>query len=890
MQSAEQQRLESSGQHHIHPWKKWGPFVSERAWGTVREDYSPNGKAWDYSTHDMSRSKAYRWSEDGLAGFSDQFQFLCFSLALWNGQDPILKERLFGLNSTEGNHGEDVKEYYYYLDATPTYSYCKYLYKYPHQAFPYETLVDVNNKRTTLDREFELIDTGVFADNRYFDVFVEYAKEDINDICIRIQVFNRGPDPANIHVLPQLWFRNTWSWGSTLGHIPSIEMGTSQKDFVSLYADSSKIASPSHLSFEYKLPPLYFYGESGGTPLFTHNESNNKRLWGSEATNRTPYVKDAFHRYLINKEVCVSPDKSGSKACLHYGELTIPPGESKTIRLRLAPQVLQHPLKDVDAIIAKRKLEADEYYAEIQSTKLSEEDKQIHRQSIAGLLWSMQFYNYNVKTWLTGDDPAHPPAPSRRHVRNSHWEHLFSCNIISMPDKWEYPWFASWDLAFHTLTMALVDLEGAKHQLFSLLTHQYQHPNGQIPAYEWAFSDLNPPVQAWAAWRLYQIEQRKKQKGDRNFLESCFLKLIHNFGWWVNKVDKEGNNFFEGGFLGLDNISVIDRSKPCPLGGHIEQSDGTGWMGFFSLMMMRIALELAKDDSTYEGMATTFFEHFAYIAKAMQTSEARLVNMWDEDDGFFYDVVSHPDGTHQRLKIRSYVGIIPFFSIDYLDFDEISKFTHFHSNLHLFRRNNPDIVDLCMTPYDHNGKKRFLLSLMRPNQIQSVLERAWNPNEFRSSYGLRSLSKYHEENPLIFIDNKVSYEPGESLEKIKGGNSNWRGPVWFPINFLTLDALHKLSEAIGDKIKINIPGESPITVKMMEESLAQNLIDLFRKNTQGQRPIHADNQLYATDPHWQDLILFYEHYHGDTGRGLGASHQSGWSSIVANLIAIYGSK
>lgn len=880
MASQEKKRINAPKTDTIQPWKKWGPYVSDRAWGTVREDYSADGDAWRYSTHDMARSMAYRWSEDAIAGWCDQYQTIVFSLAFWNSKDPILKERLFGLNPYEGNHAEDVKEYYFYLDGTPTHSYMKFLYKYPQAAFPYQRLIEENQKRGPHDREFELLDTGVFQDNRYFDIFVEYAKADPEDTIIRVEVCNRGPEAASIHVVPHLLFRNRWSWEAKGFEVkPNIQEGPAGKGFISLYADPSNLPPVENVPFEYKLDPLYLYAASGCEVLFTENESNLQRLYN--ATNASPYVKDAFHRSIIHKEQGVlNPEREGTKAALHF-QGQIPAGESKILYFRLTPRKEKNPLADAESIINMRKKEADEFYQEIQAG-LPEDDKLIQRQAIAGMLWSKQFFRYDVSRWLRGDDPYPPPPASRAEIRNNHWRHLKANSIISMPDKWEYPWFAAWDLAFHCIALGLVDMDLAKHQLHLLLNYHYQHPNGQIPAYEWGFSDLNPPVQAWAAWRLFCMDGKK----DFDFLELMFNKLITNFNWWVNKVDKEGNNFFEGGFLGLDNISIIDRSKPLPNGGHFEESDGTGWMGFFALYMMRIALELSRTGKHHFGeLATVYFEHFVYITYALQGALRRKQGMWDEEDGFMYDVISYPDKSQHRLKIRSFVGIIPFYSFDYLDEEDIEQLPFFRNAFHLFMKEYPDRCQLAVRTIPTNGKKRYIFSLLSPEQMDRAFEKIWDSEEFYSPYGLRSLSKFHERCPYQFGGNTVTYEPGESLERIKGGNSNWRGPVWFPTNFLVLESLIRMQKAFGDNLPIKTPKGS-IPIKQQIDSFRNRLIDLFRKRKSDQkRPAHGDYDIFNTDPYWKDLILFYEHYHGDTGRGLGASHQTGWSGLVAALIA-----
>lgn len=880
--SKESIRLEDSLEKKVPPWRKWGAYVSERAWGSVREDYSANGDPWNYLNHDMARSKAYRWGEDGIAGWCDYYQTMVFSIALWNGQDSILKERLFGLSTFEGNHGEDVKEYYYYLDATPTHSYMKYLYRYPQKAFPYEQLLEENGKRTAHDREFELIDTGIFSENEFFDVVIEYAKADREDVCIRIEIFNRGEKDATITLLPQLWFRNRWAWTKQWEREPEILEGPYSSEFQSIHADPKNIPAPDWLSSDYTISPMYLAGEPADELLFTSNETHYERLYGSAIKSNTPYVKDAFHRYVIQKEKCINPAKKGTKACFFYKEVHIPGQKSKVFRLRLSAALAKSPLQDVDAIVAMRKKEADDYFDSIQPKKLTGEEKQIQRQALAGILWSTQFYSFDVKNWLEGDDPTFPPPASRYHIRNAHWEHLHSHNLLVMPDKWEYPWFASWDAAFHAVALSLVDIPFAKYQTGIFLEPKYQHPNGQIPAYEWEFSEMNPPVQAWAVWRIYRMEKKQKNGGDINFLELCFLKLMDNFNWWVNKVDRFGNNVFEGGFLGLDNISVFDRSKPLPQGGFFEESDGTGWMGFFSLLMMQISLELAKQKSLFQKIALVFFEHFISIASAIEGTKSRPLDMWDEEDGFFYDVLSHPDGSHLSLKVRSFVGLIPFFSLEFFEEDELAQFPEFYTHFKLLLQHFPKLVGRCITEYVSDGKKRYLFSLMTLQHMQRVLARTWDQSEFLSPFGLRSLSKFHEKHPFVFHGISVGYEPGESLERIKGGNSNWRGPIWFPVNYLFLCSLKRLSEAVGNELQINVQGKNVFLPEMIND-LRNRLINLFRKDQSGIRPIYRDTKDFDM-PHWNEHIQFFEHYHGDTGRGLGASHQTGWSALVANLI------
>jgi hypothetical protein len=883
--AAEAQRLEEDRQSVDHPWRRWGPFVSERSWGTVREDYSPNGQAWDYFPHDHARSRAYRWGEDGLAGLCDRYQFLVFALALWNGRDPILKERLFGLVPHETNHGEDVKEYYFYLDATPTASYLKYLYKYPQAAYPYTQLIENSRRRSPHEAEYELLDTGVFDDDRYFDVFVEYAKADPTDICIRIEVCNRGPATASIHVLPQLWFRNTWSWRPQPGVVPRIEAGPTTTDSISLFASGA--APLQGVLRPYEPGSWYLAGPASARLLFTDNETHAERLWGPHVRSRSRYVKDAFHRHIIDGEDCVNPAGVGTKACFHFAGVPVPAGGSVVFRLRLADRPVQGSLAEVDAVVARRRAEADEFYEELHPPKATPDERLVQRQALAGMLWTKQSYLFDVSAWLDGDDPRHPPPESRKHHRNFHWRHLNSMRVLSMPDKWEYPWFAAWDLAFHAIPLALVDPEFAKEQLWLLLFEQFQHPNGQIPAYEWEFSDLNPPVHAWAVWRVYHIAKRRSGFADRLWLEKCFHKLLINFAWWVNKVDAEGLNVFEGGFLGLDNITVLDRSEPLPPGVTLKQSDATGWMGMFCLNLMRIALELAKENPAYTGLATKFFEHYVYIGAAMKRMSGRDYELWSETDGFFYDVWGSPDGEFHKLRVRSMVGLIPLFAVERLEEDWITPFPEYRANVDWFLRNRAWITQRCVATVDRaDGKRVHVLSLVSEEQLRRVLQRVWDPREFRSPYGLRSLSKYHEKRPFVFGQRVVSYEPAEAHTQIKGGNSNWRGPVWFPTSFLMIESLRKLSTAYGPSFSLEspVPGEGALTLGELAQDLVDRLIALFTRGADGGRPVHGQREKFQTDPHWRDLILFYEYFHGDTGEGLGASHQTGWTGLVATLI------
>ncbi len=898
----EHQRLQEKSGDPVPPWRKWGPYVSERAWGTVREDYSADGEAWDFLTHDMARSKAYRWGEDGIAGLCDRYQLLVFGWAFWNGRDPIMKERLFGLRPREANHGEDVKEYYFYLDNTPTHSYMKFLYKYPQAEFPYGRLVAENQRRSTADGEVELIDTGVFDDNRYFDVFIEYAKATPEDICIRVEVFNRGPDDAPIHILPHFWFRNRWCWTAEPKGEPVIRIGPKTKGALCLLADESQAEPLTNLPFQYSLGPRYLFGEADGEALFTNNETNCERMFGGGFKSRTPFVKDAFHRYIVNGEHCVNPAQTGTKACLHYTK-TVPANGSVVLRFRLTDEISENPLRHVENIVSQRRAEADEFYAAIHPSSATEDERRIQRQAFAGLLWSKQIYLFDVHTWLEGDNPNWPPAKSRWNIRNDHWLHLNSMRIFSMPDKWEYPWFAAWDLAFQSVPLALLDPEFAKEQLWLLLFEQFQHPNGQIPAYEWEFSDLNPPVHAWAVWRVYNMDRIQSGKADRLFLERCFHKLLMNFAWWVNKVDAEGNNVFEGGFLGLDNITLVDRSKPCRDGSVLNQSDATGWMGMLCLNLMRIALELAHENKAYEGLAYKFFEHYLYIGAAMKNRGGVGYQLWDEKDGFFYDVLEYADGTFHKFRVRSLVGLIPLFAIERLEEKWIEPFEDFRNNLHWVLNNRPDLVEPCVSTLQVNGDTVHVLAIVPPEQMRKLLERVWDPAEFRSDYGLRSLSKCHAQSPVQFENSTVRYEPAESHEKLKGGNSNWRGPVWFPMSFMMIESLRKLRKAYGESFTIPVvgqasrlskelsgeTGETPIpqgeiTLDEMARGFANRLISIFARDERGRRAVFGSQQRFQSDPHWRDHIPFYEYFHGDTGEGLGASHQTGWTALVASLI------
>jgi len=881
--SREHERLAEPYSGPVSPWRKWGPYVSERSWGNVREDYSADGNAWEFLTHDMARSKAYRWGEDGIAGICDRYQLLVFALALWNGKDPILKERMFGLSGSEGNHGEDVKEYYFYLDNTPTHSYQKFLYKYPQREYPYANLIEENRRRSGQSSlsEYELLDTGIFDDNRYFDVFVEYAKASPEDLCIRIEAINRGPEAASLEIIPHLWFRNTWAWTDPIGSEPQITLAASDDGCILIVDDFGR-PQLRNLQFPYSLGKRFLCAPAG-EPLFTNNESNAVRLYGC-ASNRTPFVKDAFHRYIIHAQNVVNPDMSGTKACVRYRH-NLAAGQSIVVRLRLAPERIEAALEHVDRIVSQRKAEADEFYAAIQPPQATREEKSIQRQALAGMLWSKQIYLWDVNLWLDGDNPKLPPPQSRKQFRNAHWRHLNSMRVISMPDKWEFPWFAAWDLAFQCVTLALVDPEFAKENLWILLFEQFQHPNGQIPAYEWEFSDMNPPVHAWACWRVFQLEKERTGKGDAQFLERCLHKLLMNFAWWVNRVDSEGNNVFEGGFLGLDNIAVVDRGEKFPNGAILEQSDATGWMGFFCLYLMRIALELAKTNPVYEGVATKFFEHFIYIGAAMKKMGGRNYQLWDEADGFFYDVLRFPNGEFHKFRLRSLVGLIPLYAIEVLEEQELEAHPSFLRDVEWFIKNRPDLVgDACYAV--GNGDKRYVLSIADPNQFKRLLERIWDSDEFLSCYGIRSLSKLHQRQPFRFGDRTLGYEPGEAEVKLKGGNSNWRGPIWFPTSYLLIHSFMKFDEALGASSAVRTPATNGdhISPRAMAQEAANRMISIFKRSASGKRPCFGRYDKFQEDPHWRDLLLFNEYYHGDTGMGLGASHQTGWSGLVANLI------
>jgi hypothetical protein len=865
-------------------WKKWGPYLSERSWGTVREDYSADGSAWTYFPHDHARSRAYRWGEDGIAGISDRYQYICFALALWNGKDSILKERMFGLTGSEGNHGEDVKEYYFYLDSTPTHSYMKMLYKYPQAQYPYADLVSENRHRGFLDFEYELLDAGVFDGNRYFDVVIEYAKAAPDDMLARITVTNRGPEAAEFFLLPTLWFRNTWSWGYDNGPMNDVPGKPHLKQITgNSNLDSVEIKHPTSGNY-------YLYADNADDLLFTENETNFARI--GDSTNGNAYVKDAFHRYLVNGDKdAVNLAREGTKvAALFNGG--IDPGKSLSVRLRLADSKHENPFADFDTIFAQRLSEADEFYEAVQKPDLSEDEKRVQRQALAGMLWTKQFFYYNIEQWLQGD-PGMPPVPEpRRHGRNSEWEHLNNFDIISMPDKWEYPWYAAWDLAFHCIPLAIVDAGFAKRQLDLMAREWYMHPNGALPAYEWKFGDVNPPVHAWAAWRVYKIDAKQQGQSDRAFLEGIFHKLLLNFTWWVNRKDADGNNVFQGGFLGLDNISVFDRSAPLPTGGHIDQSDGTSWMGFYCLIMLKMALELSKDNPVYQDTASKFFEHFLRIARAMTAACHGGQSLWHEEDGFFYDVLHLPDGGIVPLKVRSLVGLMPMLAVETLEHELVESLPDFKRRLNWFFDNRAYLRDsgdvACVKAEGEHARR--LLAIVNRERLIKTLKPMLDQTEFLSDYGIRAVSKYHQENPYTFYVNgqthTISYQPAESESGLFGGNSNWRGPIWFPINYLLIESLQKFNHYYGDSLKVECPTGSGqmMTLGEVATELSHRLVKMFLRNGDGQRPIYGGLKTFQQDPHWRDLILFNEYFHGDNGAGLGASHQTGWTGLVAKLI------
>jgi hypothetical protein len=864
--NTEQQRLQNND------WKKWGPYVSDRQWGTVREDYSENGEAWLFTTHDMARSKTWRWGEEGIAGICDDKQLLCFAVGLWNKKDPLIKERLFGLTSQEGNHGEDVKELYYYLDSSPTHSYMKMLYKYPQAAFPYQSLLDENKKRTRLDPEFELLDTAIFNEDKYFDVFIEYAKADQDDILIKITLHNRGPEDAPVNVLPTIWFRNTWAWG------------------YDDYKPNMMSSNNGNMFIEHReIGEFTLHVEKQTQHLFCENETNTQKLYGVQ---KTGYFKDGINEYLVHgNEATVNINQQGTKAAFNY-DLLIKAGEAVTIRLRLESKNNSNPFGDFDTIFSERLQETDAFYNELQKDIISEDEKMIQRQAFAGMLWCKQFYYYNVDQWLKGDPSQPPPPAARLKGRNASWPYLNNADIISMPDKWEYPWYAAWDLAFHCICFSLIDMAFAKQQLILLTREWYMHPNGQLPAYEWTFSDTNPPVHAWAAWRVYELDkQNNNKKGDTPFLETVFHKLLLNFTWWVNRKDEEGNNIFEGGFLGMDNIGLFDRSsKQFPTGGRLEQADGTSWMAMYSLNLMRIALELAKTNPVYQDMATKFFEHFLYIAGAMASMGLDKDGLWDDEDSFFYDVLRFPDNGTFKLRIRSMIGLVPLFAVEVLDDELMQSQPNFARRLKWFLENRPELASLVSRWHEKGVEEKHLLSLLRGHRMKMILKRMLDETEFLSEHGVRALSKFHEQNPYeVNIGGQifsVQYTPAESTIPLFGGNSNWRGPIWMPVNFLIIESLERFHHYYGDDFKVEYPTNSGQYLSLDEISgeLSKRLVKLFLRDSNGRRAVFGDQDKLQNDPNFSNYILFHEYFNGDNGKGLGASHQTGWTGLIAKLL------
>jgi hypothetical protein len=852
------------------PWRRWGPYLSERQWGTVREDYSPGGDAWDYLTHDEARSRAYRWGEDGIGGFGDRHLRWCLSLGLWNGCDPILKERMFGLTNTQGNHGEDVKELYYYSDGLPSHAYMRMLYKYPQARFPYEQLLEENRRRGVLEDEFELADTGLFGEGRYFDVGIEYAKGDPDDILMRVTVVNRGPDPAPLHLLPQLWARNVWSWADGAKR-PALTL-----------ADDGSVAA-THPD----LPPMRFFADGAQEILFCENDTNINRLYGEGAPG--PF-KDGINDYVVGgRRAAVSAVGEGTKCAAHYS-FTLAPGETRVLRLRFRRDLpAEGAFTDFDALFATRLAETEQFYGMLQRDMPDADKRLVQRQALAGMLWSKQYYCLDVRRWLKGD-PAQPaPSDERLKGRNASWVHLYNADIISMPDTWEYPWYAAWDLAFHCVTFALIDPEFAKAQLVLLTREWYMHPNGQLPAYEWKFDDVNPPVHAWATWRVFQMDRAFKGTGDYPFLERVFHKLILNFNWWVNRKDADGRNVFQGGFLGLDNIGIFDRSSPLPTGGSINQSDGTAWMAMYALNLMRIALSLARRNHVYEDIASKFFEHFLYIAEAM-TQMGGERGLWDEQDEFFYDVLELPDGQKIPLRVRSMVGLIPLYAVHVIESEHFNELPGFATRLEWFLNYRPDLAALVSRWSEPAEGERHLLSLLRGHRMKRLLARALDETEFFSDYGIRALSRVHADKPYVFEHEgrvfKVDYEPGESRSYMFGGNSNWRGPIWMPVNYMLVESLYELHHYYGDDFKVECPVGSGtmLNLRQVAEEISARLCAIFLRDKTGRRPVFGDIEIAQTDPAFKDHVLFHEYFHGDSGKGIGASHQTGWTGVVALLL------
>jgi Mannosylglycerate hydrolase MGH1-like glycoside hydrolase domain/Glycosyl hydrolase family 63 C-terminal domain len=866
----EDKRLKETKCHKKH-WRRWGPYLSARQWGTVREDYSENGDAWDYLGFENSHSCAYRWGEDGIAGISDNHQRVCFGFSFWNEQDYLLKEKLFGLTGKQGNHGEDVKEYFFHLDNTPTHSYMKFLYKYPQSAFPYQKLIEENAKRTHLEEEFELLDTKIFDDGNYYDIFIEYAKKDYEDLLIKCEICNRSNKTQKIHVLPTIWLRNTWVWFSKT-------------------PDSYISQNDNHLViFHPDLKERYLYFQEKAEPIFTDNETNFQKI--SKTENKSPYTKDAFHRYVIHKDkAAVKTEKKGTKAAI-YHQIEVPANSSKTIYLRFTDQKkLSRPFSSAEKIFAKRKKEADKFFKNIAPKKLNQELLDIQRQAFASLLWTKQFYHYVVEEWLDGDYINHTSDHRKKTIRNNNWKHVYIDDILAVPDKWEYPWFASWDTGFHCITYSLIDTEFAKKQIRRLTREWYMHPNGHIPSYEWDFNDANPPVLAWSAWRIYKIDEKKNKKPDTEFLNSVYQKLLLSFTWWVNRKDQDGKNIFQGGFLGLDNISIFNRSEKLPEGGTLNQSDATSWMGMFCLNMWTISVELAKIDHSYEDMASKFFEHFLYIADAINYQKKERLPLWCEEDGFYYDLIQYTDGRHQSLKVRSMVGLIPLFAIATIENDHLNQIKGFKKRYDWFLHNRHDLCHEIACMREHGVNDRHILSIINKERLIRILDKMLDENEFLSDYGIRSISKFHEKNPYKFDCNgktmSIGYEPAESQSALFGGNSNWRGPIWFPLNFLIIESLQKFHHFYGDNLKVECPKGSGKYLTLWEVSgeISRRLISIFQKDQNQNRPVYYHTKKFQEDPYFNKNILFFEYFNGDTGKGIGASHQTGWTALIAKLI------
>ncbi|RVU26005.1 glucosidase [Sandaracinomonas limnophila] len=861
-------------------WKKWGPYLTERQWGTVREDYSAEGNAWNTISHDMARSKAYRWGEEGIGGISDNKQHICFAFSFWNHRDHILKERFFGLTGNESNHGEDVKELYYYEDSTPTHSYMRMLYKYPHQTFPYQKLIDESKKRSRLEPEYELLDTGIFDRDEYFDIFMEYAKSDEQDICIKVTVTNKSKAAAPVTVLPTIWFRNTWCWGYENYSYKPMLTGVGH----------------SFIEIDHKIVGRFkLYAENADELIFCDNETNFERLYS--APKYAQYTKDGINDYIVNKQKdAVNPNHIGTKASFKFSD-KLQGGETKVYKLRLSAKSLKTPFADFEEVFSDRIKEADAFYDDLHASLKDFKLRDLQRQAYAGMLWTKQWYYYNVHEWLKGDPSMPKPHPARKHGRNNSWRHLYAANILSMPDKWEYPWFAAWDLAFHTIPLARLDPDFAKRQLAVVLREYYMHPNGQIPAYEWSFSDVNPPVHAWATWKVYEIDKKINEKGDIDFLERIFHKLLLNFTWWVNLKDEGGNNIFGGGFLGMDNIGVFDRSAELPTGGHLEQADGTGWMAMYSLNMLRIACEIAIDKPVYQDMASKFFEHFLHIAGAMQAIGGDKLNLWDEDDQFYYDMLHREDGQAELLKVRSMVGLIPLFAVEVLTPELLEKLPQFKRRVEWVLNNRPDLAGLISRWYEPGKGESRLLSILRGHRMKMILKRMFDEEEFLSDFGIRTLSKYHKENPYKFeLEGgtiQVEYNPAESTGDMFGGNSNWRGPIWFPMNFLLIDSLRKFSAYYGSDYEVEFPTNSGqmINIKDAASEVSKRLLALFQQGKDGKFPMYGEYDKIQNDEEFHKHHLFFEYFDGDTGKGLGANHQTGWTGLISEIIhQLYGTK